>query len=248
MNKKVLAMVNGKNITQEDMGFFLNTLGPERASQFSSPEGLNQILQELINQELLYSEAKEEKMDDSEEFAIELEKMKVHLIKTMALRQLFEAIVLTEKEKNAYYEENSQKFMKPMQANAAHILVKTEEEGKKVIERLNNEESFEDIAKDVSQCPSKEKGGDLGYFGQGQMVPEFEEATFKMNIGDVSELVKTQFGYHVIKLLDKKEAMASKFEEVKVKIEQELIAAKQGKLYQEKINELRSKYEVEVFE
>ncbi len=248
MEKLVLAKVNGKEITQQDMDFFLNTLGPEKAAQFSSPEGLSQILQELVNQELLYFEAKELKLEESEMYAVELERLQAHLLKTMAIRNLFEGIQITEEDQKKYYEENSQNFGQPMQVKASHILVKTEDEGNAVIERLNNGEAFEDVALAVSECPSKERGGDLGFFSKGQMVPEFDKVAFEMNTDDVSELVQTQFGFHVIKLTDKKEATVSTFEEVKPRIEQELFAMKQGQIYQERINNLRTKYEIEIME
>lgn len=86
---------------------------------------------------------------------------------------------------------------------ASHILVKTEEEAKQVLLILSQEnKSFEQIAQERSLCPSGKKGGDLGYFGRGQMVREFENAAFKLKTGQVSQPVKTQFGWHIIKVTD----------------------------------------------
>ena len=86
--------------------------------------------------------------------------------------------------------------------HCAHILVKTEKEVNKVLERLKKGEKFSAIAKDVSLCPSKKRGGDLGTFGRGQMVKEFETAAFALDKGQISGIVKTQFGYHIIKRLE----------------------------------------------
>jgi parvulin-like peptidyl-prolyl isomerase len=86
--------------------------------------------------------------------------------------------------------------------HCAHILVKTEKEVNQVLERLKKGESFTTIAKDVSLCPSKKRGGDLGTFGRGQMVKEFETAAFALDKGQISGIVKTQFGYHIIKRLE----------------------------------------------
>ncbi len=166
----------------------------------------------------------------------------------MKIRQLLESIEATDEEMRKHYEEQKQSFQKPAQVKAAHILVKTEEEGNAVVERLKGDESFEDVAKDVSTCPSKERGGDLGFFGKGQMVPEFENVAFEMKTGDVSGLIQTQFGFHVIKVTDKKEASESLFEEVKERIESEIISMKQAQTYQGRLNELRGKYEIEIFE
>jgi parvulin-like peptidyl-prolyl isomerase len=86
--------------------------------------------------------------------------------------------------------------------HCAHILVKTEKEINKVLERIKKGEKFSAIAKDVSICPSKKRGGDLGTFGRGQMVKEFEKAAFALDKGQISDIIKTQFGYHIIKRLE----------------------------------------------
>jgi parvulin-like peptidyl-prolyl isomerase len=90
----------------------------------------------------------------------------------------------------------------PDQVHCAHILVKTEQEAKTILERLNKGEKFANIAKQVSLCPSEKRGGDLGTFGRGKMVKEFETVAFKLNKGEVSPIVKTKFGYHIIKRLE----------------------------------------------
>ena len=90
----------------------------------------------------------------------------------------------------------------PNEIHCAHILVKTEKEAGAVIERLNKGEKFANIASQVSICPSRKRGGDLGTFGRGKMVKEFEQAAFVLQKGQVSPIVKTQFGYHVIRRLE----------------------------------------------
>ncbi len=90
----------------------------------------------------------------------------------------------------------------PNQVHCAHILVKSESEAKAVVERLNKGEKFANVAREVSLCPSGQRGGDLGTFGRGKMVREFEVAAFGLEKGQVSSLVRTKFGYHVIKRLE----------------------------------------------
>ena len=87
----------------------------------------------------------------------------------------------------------------PNKVHCAHILVKTEKEANSVLERLKKGEKFSSIAKEVSLCPSKKRGGDLGTFGRGKMVKEFEKAAFALQKGQISPIVKTKFGYHVIR-------------------------------------------------
>ena len=102
--------------------------------------------------------------------------------------------------------------------------------------------SFEDAAKEHSTCPSKNNGGDLGTFGRGQMVPEFENAVFNMNNGEVSGPVKTQFGYHLIKLENKNESSIPEYDEVAEEVGKTLLFQKQGEVYQQKLNEVKEKY------
>lgn len=91
------------------------------------------------------------------------------------------------------------------EVRASHLLVKTEEEAKSLREEILNGKSFEDVAAEVSLCPSGANGGDLGFFGKGVMVKEFEDAAFSMNVGDLSEPIQTQFGWHLLYLTDKKD-------------------------------------------
>ncbi len=85
------------------------------------------------------------------------------------------------------------------QVKASHILVKTEEKAKEILERINADESFEELAKEHSECPSGKKGGDLGFFGRGMMVRPFELKAFSLSVGEISDPVKTDFGWHIIK-------------------------------------------------
>lgn len=86
---------------------------------------------------------------------------------------------------------------------ASHILVKTEEEAKKIYDDIQNGKSFAEIAQTVSLCPSGQNGGDLGFFGKGMMVKPFEDAAFELEVGEISQPVQTQFGWHLIQLTDK---------------------------------------------
>jgi parvulin-like peptidyl-prolyl isomerase len=90
----------------------------------------------------------------------------------------------------------------PNEVHCAHILVKTEKEAQTVVERLNKGEKFSNVAKEVSICPSRKNGGDLGTFTRGKMVKEFEQAAFVLEKGQTSPIVKTQFGYHIVKRLE----------------------------------------------
>ena len=143
-------------------------------------------------------------------------------------------IVITEEETKAYYTDNPQLFKKPAQVKASHILIKVEPTaddakkaaaGKKIEEiqqKLKDGGEFAELAKEYSEGPSSTKGGDLGYFQRGQMVKAFEDTAFSMTANEISGRVETRFGYHLIKVYDKKPAQTLAYADVKNKIAQRL--------------------------
>src|SRR6056297_38958 len=143
-------------------------------------------------------------------------------------------VTVDSSEVREYYEENQEQFEQPEQIRASHILIQVEEDASEADkaaakerlqaakERIANGEEFSKVAREVSEGPSSERGGDLNYFGRGQMVPEFEQAAFNMEVGEVSDIVETSFGFHLIKLTDYKESEKASFSEVKENIKTHL--------------------------
>lgn len=243
--KKVLAKVEDVEITEKDVMQFLNDVGPQVAMQFQSPEGIQKVVDELVNQQLLYLEAKENKLDETEEFKLLEEETKENLLKNYALNKLIANENVTEEEIKKHYDDNKSQYQKEESVKAKHILVDSENEAKEAIKEIEDGSSFEEVAKKYSKCPSKESGGNLGEFTRGKMVPEFEEAAFAMEEGSLSEPVKSEFGYHVIQLDEKVPAGVSSFEEVRNQINEQLLRLKQQEKYLNKIEELKGKYKVE---
>lgn len=245
--KKVVAIVNGKEIFEQDVLKFLNDMGPQMAMQFQSPEGINRVVDELVNQELLYLDAVDSKMEEEAEYKELLELTKVNLLKNFAFNKLIGKETVNEEEISKFYEDYKENFQRPQMLNASHILIDSEEKAKEVVEEINNGLSFEDAAIKYSSCPSKEQGGNLGEFGRGQMVPEFENAAFEMEEGEISGPVKSQFGYHIIQVNEKLPEATSSMEEVKDEITNQIIRMKQQDKYMNKVNELVKRYEVQRF-
>lgn len=145
-----------------------------------------------------------------------------------------------------YYDENIYKFLKkPAKFHASHILVKTEEEAKKVKERLDKKEDFAKVAKEVSLDGSKEKGGDLGEMEYSSVVKPFADAIVKLNKGETSGIVKSEFGYHIIKLTDKETVEFKSFDDVKEQIKKELLSDEKQKAFNNKIEEWKKSGKVE---
>lgn len=246
VDNKVLATVNGKTITQNDVEMLLKSIDPQRAAQFYTEEGKQRLLEELVNQELFYFDALEKGLDQDEKYKTEMDRLKKNLLKEYAITRFLNDINVPERDVVEYYNENKDQFNKPESVQASHILVEDEVKAQKVIDEMNEGLSFEEAAEKYSKCPSNAKGGDLGFFSKGQMVPEFEKAAFEMKPGEVSKPVKTQFGYHIIKLVDKKEGRTSSFEEVSSQLVQQLTMMKQNEAYVKKCDELKGKYEIKI--
>lgn len=246
MENKVLAVVGEKEIFQSDLETLIQQIGPQRAMQFQSEEGQKQLLDELIHQELFLIDGKANKIDESVEFQQELAFVKDNMIKQFAIRTLLETVDVKDEEIEAFYADNGQMFRNGESVTASHILVDTEEKAQVVLEELKGDKSFEDAAKEYSSCPSSQNGGDLGNFTRGRMVPEFENAAFAMDVDQVSEVVQTQFGFHIIKVTDKQEASQKSLEEAKDEIANTVLMQKQQALYLEKVNEIKANVNVEI--
>ncbi len=244
--EKVLAKVATHQITESDLEHMLKNLNPQIAANFQGEQGKQALLQELVNQKLFYLEALENSIENDPKFQSEFEKLKENFMTQYSIQNLINSASVTHEELEAYYNENKDTFVSPKQVQASHILVSDVKLAGEIKGKISQGEAFESLAKEFSTCPSKERGGDLGMFGEGQMVPEFEEAAFKMSIGEISEPIETQFGFHIIKVTDKKESGLLSFEEVRSNLLRNMMAEKQGALYQNHISDLKSKYTVEV--
>jgi len=245
-NNKVLAKVGGREITQADVNFLMQNLNPQASAQFQSEAGQKQLLDELINQELFYLDALEQNMDKDENYLKEVERLKSTILKQFAINKVLGNIRISDEEIGSFFKENAAQFVNPKTIQASHILVETQEKAEEIIKELNDGLSFEEAAKEYSSCPSKEKGGDLGYFSRGQMVPEFEEVAFDMEHHTISQPVKTQFGYHIIKVTGETEEKAMTLEEVKPQLEKQLLGEKQQKVYLENVDRIMKNHKVEI--
>lgn len=245
---KVLATVGGREVTEQDFNMLLNSLNPQQAMQFKSEEGRNQLIQELVSQELFYLDAVKSGLDKDEVYIKEAKKMQDNILKQFAIHNLLKDIKVTEGDLLDYYNGHKDMFKQSESVKASHILIEDEAKANEIVEEINAGLSFEDAAEKYSTCPSNANGGDLGYFTKGRMVPEFEAVAFEMEVGEISAPVKTQFGYHIIKVVDKKEEAIQPFDEVKSQLSQQLMAMKQQEAYLNKVDELKKEYEVKINE
>ena len=231
---EVIATVNGVDITHEDLQSYLQQMPPEaRQSQNLTKENLRE---QLIQRELLTQYAIKSGIEKDAEYKQLLNRLKRDLAFEIWMGQEIDAIDISETRMREYYEANKERFSQVAtdQVRARHILVESESEAKNIIATLQKSKNIKDdfiqSAKKNSTCPSAANGGDLGFFGQGQMVPEFERASFGLKKGEITtQPVKTEFGYHIILIDDTK----SQYEVLKPMIERNLKMPLFGKKLEE---------------
>ncbi len=250
---QTLVTVNGVAISQADVDDALMQATQGRFNQVpedKQAEFRKQVLEQLIAKELVFDDAKKTGIIKSKEFKDEYIKIQQKVEKELAIqvwqKRELDKVKVAEKELKEYYDKNKEEFNEKESVHARHILVTTEDEAKKIITELKSlkgnelQAKFIELAKTKSTGPSAPKGGDLGFFAQGQMVPAFNDEVFKMKVGAITlKPVKTQFGFHVIYLQEKKAKTTRGFAEVKPFIEQRIKMEKFKSIVQEKMQQLQ---------
>ncbi|MED3662781.1 peptidylprolyl isomerase [Ureibacillus sp. FSL K6-8385] len=256
-----VATVNGEKITKAE----LNEALTEQYGQ--------EVLNNLIANKIVELEAKKQKVSVTKDeieaeykdyvdqyggeesfkqllssYNMDVEDVKKDIKNYLLTKKVMEDYVdIKDDELKSYFEENKDSYNQAEQVEASHILVDDEKTAKEVIKKLNDGEDFAKLAKEYStDTGTKDKGGYLGYFGRGEMVEAFENAAFSMKVGSISsEPVKTDFGYHIIKVTDKKEVKEAKFEDVKDKVYQDLLEQKVNEQYTKWLSEKMDEYKIE---
>ena len=237
---KVVATVNGYDITASEVQLAADDILPQLGEV---PANLRFpfVVEYLIERHLLAQAAVKEGISDSEEY-----RRRLAFYQAKALRDAYFAAELkpsvTDEAVRASYDEQAAKVEAEERIRARHILVASEDEAKDIAGRLAEGEAFEELAAQYSLDGSKEQGGDLGFFTAEEMVDPFSEAAFALEVGEVSDPVQTEFGWHLIKLEDRRTGGAQPFEDVEEAIR--LVLLRQS--VQDKLVELRQTAEIEV--
>ena len=237
----ILVTVNGKNITKQDAEAFVNASAPNAHFSQLDKAQQNMIKERLVEKVLFTELAKQENVDKNPEFIRNMAKIKEELLVNMWMKMQMDNAIISDSEAKEFYDKNAEKFMQKDSVHARHILVKEEKEAQALIDELKAlkgealKTKFIELAKAKSTGPSGPKGGDLGSFSKGQMVPEFSKAVWALKVGEITDKpVKTQFGYHVIYLEGKADAKPMPYEQIKDKI----ITSLKQKQFTAKITEI----------
>ena len=244
---KILAKVGALTVSEREVDEFLAELG-QRGQGYNNPEGRKAILEQIISSKLLLIDARHNLLETEAEFKAELAKLRENLLINYAGNKVISAVKVNEEDVKKYYEDNLDKFKQGESVNADHILVDSEEKALEILAKIESGEmTFGDAAKEFSSCPSGQRGGNLGDFGRGQMVPEFDKAVFELEVGEVTKTpVQIQFGYHLIKLNSKSDATVMPFEQIAPQLSEMVLNEKRREAYEKKINQLKILYPVEL--
>lgn len=249
--EKVLAKVADREIREKDIDQVIRMMGPQGAMMYDNPQGRRAVLDELVSMHLFALKGAEEKLDQTPEFKTAVETFRNQSLARAAIDASLKDVTVSDEEAKKFYDEHPDQFTQPERVHVRHVLISDDVTSADAIAKIQADlkagVSFDEVAKSRSLCPSAAQGGDLGEVSKGQMVPEFEAAAFALkNPGDLSEPVKTQFGWHIIRLEGRTPSSVEPFDTVKPQLVQYLTNEKKGEAFKNAVEGLKKTYKVEM--
>lgn len=245
---KPAAIVNGQVITVKDVDERLASMNPSTRALYADQK--DRLLEQMVVEAVLLKEANRRGLSrDAEVRKLSREAERQILVGRLLdkLRQE-KQVSISDEQVAQFYESNKDSFMQPENHRVSHILTADEASAKKALDRIKGGEAFAKVAEEVSVDPSKTRGGDIGAFTKGQVIPEFEEAVMKLRPREMSGVVKTPLGYHIILYTEKQEARQRPIEEVQDQIRTALQSQMGQQTVQSAVQELRSKAQIQIKE
>lgn len=243
---KVIATINNKPVLESQIRKKVNdfleingSIDDTNNYETLDPKSREGVIRSIILGDLVTKEAINKKINQTEQYIKSLKMAQDQLLQKIYIEDMVRKAITEDVVKNEY-KKIVQEYNDKFEYKVSHILVESEDQAHNIIDKLKKGEKFEDIARNQSIDPSKSDGGSLDYFAKGQMVEPFEEAVLKMNLNEISAPVKTEFGYHVIKLEDKRKAQVPSYDELKGKISEDLAT----NYVENYLIELENKYKV----
>ncbi|MGB6607400.1 MAG: peptidyl-prolyl cis-trans isomerase [Atribacterota bacterium] len=226
-----------------------NQLWEEVPEEYKLQLDKSMVLDQMISEKLLIQEAKDMGLEEDKDILEQIKKMTEQiLVQALIEKEILNKVDANEEEVLNYYEQNKDSFTEKEQVHLYNILLETEEEAQNVLEQLKAGEDFSEIAIEKSSGPSAAQGGDLDYVAKGTIIPEIEEVIFALELEELSEVVKTDFGFHILKITEKKAETVKTLEEVREEIVQTLLPEKQKEAFDNLLEELKGKVEIEINE
>jgi peptidyl-prolyl cis-trans isomerase C len=215
---------------------------------YQGPEGKQRLLDELVKRELILQEARRKGLDKDPALEEEVSTFRENLILQKFLKTEIEnKVTISDEEIKAFYDNNMNQMRSQEESQVSHILVKTEREAEDLLAKLKKGSRFDSLAKQYSIDPgSRKSGGDMGFVKRGQFVPPFQAAMDQLQPGQTSGTVKTQFGYHIIKLHERREGKALSYPDIQASLKNQLLSQRRDKTFEELINQLKKSAKIEI--
>ncbi|MFA5879028.1 MAG: peptidyl-prolyl cis-trans isomerase [Candidatus Margulisiibacteriota bacterium] len=245
---EVLAVVDKKSITIEDLNTRINSYPSEYRVMFNDPNNRVRLLEQLISEQLLIEYAKDSGYSKKEEFKKYIENAENQLLVALLIKDKIEKKVsdISDSEIKKYYDEHENEFNQVEERKVSQIVVKSEKEANAVVNSLKNGKSFEVLAKEKSIDPNAKRGGVIGWIAKNShlLLPELESEVFSISKGEISKPIKTKFGYHILKVTNITIRKKINFAQAKDRIEKLLKVQQQKALLDELVESLKNKYKI----
>ena len=243
----VLARFDSGTITKEEFSDKLS--GLSRDIQSVAYRRKKEFVEEMVNERFLLAEAQKRRIDGLSDVKdlLKAAYQKIVVAKLVEI-EVDRKIKLDPDEVSKYYESHKEEFMAPLLLRASHILMSTQEEADLVKAQIDSGADFEALAKSRSTDSTATRGGDIGYFQKGQLIPEFQAQAFKLQKGQISPVFKSQFGYHILKLTDRVEPTLKDFKLVKPKLEKQMMNEKRSTALKTFIEKIKGNAKVQIDE
>jgi peptidyl-prolyl cis-trans isomerase C len=241
----ILSSFNGQTITLGEFNQLWDQIPEGSKLQLTK----RNVLDQIISEKLLIQEAKNRGLEQDKDVLEQIKNTTEQiLVQSLIEKEIIGKVKVEDQEALTYYEENKDNFITKEQVYLYNILVETEEVAKDILEKLKAGGDFIELAKEKSTGPSAAEGGDLGYISKGDLIPEIENVVFALEIGSISDIIKSQYGFHILKVTDKKPEVLKTFEEVKEEITPTLLSTKQKEAFDNLLEELKSQVTIEINE
>ncbi|HHO75180.1 MAG TPA: hypothetical protein ENN05_01985 [Deltaproteobacteria bacterium] len=236
-DKDMVARVGDDVMTKADLQQILSQIPLQYRSRYSSVQGLKDLVDRLVGMKMLAWEARKQGLDKRPDIKVKLDNMIEQILAHEIEQEIRETIKVDEKDIEGYYKDNQDTYSSPAKIKAFHILVDTKDEAESILKEIRGGADFKELARQRSKCPSAAKSGDLGWFERGKMDPSFEKAAFDLNKGEISDVVKSTFGYHLIKVDNIRPARTKTLDQARKTIEKTMEKA----LFEKQIADLKSR-------
>ena len=226
--KVALAIVNDEVITLEEFNQYWDMIPENYKAQLNKED----VLEQIITQTLLLQKAEEINLREEPDVAFQIKNtVDQILIQSLLEKEIVDKTSLNEDDITSYYEENKEEYWQEEEVHALDILVETREQAEEVLQKLEEGQEFEAVARESSIASTAAAGGDIGFVSKGTLMPEIEEQLFTLNPGEFSEIISTDKGFHVFKVLEKNPSGYLELAEVKTEIENQLLPVRQQEAF-----------------